>query len=156
MLLTIIRNFFSYLYSKLRQRLIRNEHMTYLWGNWPQRPGFPSRSRGRVGFRPQANSPHALRHRAPVTQATSPWKLSGHRGQQHRAVVLRRDLHRLLVLLLRDANVHLSHLSSIELLVNQWYNEWRFLREIISVLGESISVTFINKSDCFPVIIYWL
>lgn len=52
----LLETFFIVIF-KLRQRLIRNDQMTYLWGNWPHRPGFPSRSRGRVGFRPQGEPP---------------------------------------------------------------------------------------------------
>lgn len=67
----------------------------------------------------QPNPPHALGLRVPVPQPARPWELCRHRGQQHRAVVLGRNLHGLLILVLGDADVHVGHVSEAESVRNQ-------------------------------------
>lgn len=59
----------------------------------------------------ETHPPHALRHGAPEAQAARAGELRGHGGKQDSAVVLGRDLHGLLVFLLRHSNIYFSHLG---------------------------------------------
>lgn len=57
----------------------------------------------------QPHAPHALRHRVAVAQPTGPGELRRDGGEQHGAVILRRDLDGLVVLVLRHPDI-LRHL----------------------------------------------
>lgn len=59
----------------------------------------------------QTDTPHTLRNGAAVPEAARSGKLGSHGGQQHGAVVLRGDLHGLLILVLGHADVHLGHFT---------------------------------------------
>lgn len=64
----------------------------------------------------ETHAPHALGHRAAEAQAARSGELGRHGGEQHSAVVLRRDLHGLLVLLLGHSDVPLRHVRASSVL----------------------------------------
>lgn len=93
----------------------------------------------------ESHPPHALRHGAPEPQAARAGKLSRDRWKQDGTVVLRRDLHGLLVFLLRHSNITFRHFPPESATARLfWY--WQLRLTLADVANKAEWVRLISQS----------